>query len=400
MSVGGLSESRLRRMRDVMAGHVASGQVPGIVTLVSRRGEVHVEAYGNLALGASAPMRRDTLFRIASITKPITAVAAMILVEECRLRLDDPVDPWLPELANRRVLKSLDGPVDDTIPAKRSITLRDLLTFKLGLGAIMAMPGTYPIQKVMDDAGVAPSPIPLMFGPDEALRRFGTLPLIHQPGEDFLYHSGSDILGVLIARVTGQSLDAFLRVRIFEPLGMLDTAFSVPEAKLDRLATAYQLDWRTGKLKVFDAARGGIWSRPAVFESGGGGLVSTVDDYHAFCRMLLNRGQTESGERILSRPSVELMTTDHLTAEQKAGARIFFADNSGWGFGLAVNTHRDDLSVVPGRFGWTGGYGTSAYSDPQEDLVGILMTQRMMDTPAPPQVFADFWTCTYQAIDD
>ncbi len=396
---GGLSETRLRRMHDVMAGHVDSGQLPGILTLVSRRNEVHIEAYGTLTAGGSVPMRRDTLFRIASITKPITAAAAMILVEECRLRLDEPVDRLLPELANRRVLKALDGPVNDTVPAKRSITLRDLLTFKLGIGAIMAMPGTYPIQKAMDEAGVAPGPNPLLFGPDEVMQRFGSLPLVHQPGEGFLYHSGSDILGVLIARATGQSLEAFLRARIFEPLGMKDTGFSVPAEKLDRLATAYQSDIRTGKLKVFDEARGGVWSRPPAFESGGGGLVSTVDDYHAFCRMMLNKGKL-GRERILSRPAIELMTADHLTPEQKASARIFFEDNSTWGFGLAINTRRDDLCTVPGRFGWNGGYGTSAYSDPTEDLIGILMTQKMMDSPEPPRVFVDFWTSAYQAIDD
>ena len=242
MSASGLSAIRLRRLHDVLARHVESGGVPGLVALVARRGEVHAEAIGTTAAGGSEPMRRDTIFRIASMTKPITAVAAMILVEECKLRLDDPTDDWLPELANRKVLRTLDSPLDDTVPAKRPITLRDLLTFRLGFGAVMAPPGRYPIQQAMADAGVAPSPEVPFFPPDELMKRFGGLPLMHQPGEQWLYHSGSDILGVLIARAAGQPLGKFLHERIFAPLGMNDTAFCVPEEKLVRLATAYQGD--------------------------------------------------------------------------------------------------------------------------------------------------------------
>ena len=389
-------------MHDVLSGHVARGQVPGLVTLVSRRGETHVDAIGVKALGTRDPMRRDTIFRIASMTKPVTAAAAMILVEEAKLRLDDPVDRWLPELANRKVLRAIDSPLDDTVPAKRAITLRDLLTFRLGLGAVMVFPAKYPIQKAMQDAGVAPGPMLASVSADELMKRYGSLPLIHQPGEQWLYHSGSDILGVLIARVSGQTLDAFLRERIFAPLGMKDTGFSVPEAKLDRLATCYWTGGTgTGNLAVFDEARGGRFAKPPVFEAGGGGLVSTVDDYLAFSRMMLDKGRHGS-ERILSRLSVELMTTDHITPEQKAASPFFpgFWDNRGWGFGLSVITRRDDLAGVPGRFGWDGGYGTSGYSDPKEDMVAILMTQRLWDSPRLPDVHVDFWTLAYQAIDD
>ena len=322
MSTGGLSKARLGRMHDVMAGHVERGAVPGLVTLVSRRGEVHVDAIGMKVAGGTDPMRRDTLFRIASVTKPVTAAAAMILVEECKLRLDEPVDRWLPELADRKVLKRIDSPLNDTVPAKRPITLRDLLTFRLGLGAVMAPPDTYPIQKAMAEAGVAPGPNMPSHGPDELMKRFGSLPLLHQPGEKWMYHSGSDILGVLIMRVTGKKLEAFFRERIFSPLGMKDTGFSVPETKLDRLATCYQTDPATGRLRVFDEARGGRFVRPPVFESGGGGLVSTVDDFLAFGQMMLNKG-SHGRERILSRLSVELMTTDHLTPEQKAASDFF-----------------------------------------------------------------------------
>jgi CubicO group peptidase (beta-lactamase class C family) len=196
MSGGGLSASRLARMRDVMFGHVARGQVPGLVTLVSRRGETHVDAIGLKAADGSDPMRRDAIFRVASLTKPVTAAAAMILVEEAKLRLDDPVDRWLPELADRKVLRAIDGPLDDTVPAMRAITLRDLLTFRLGLGAVMVYPERYPIQKAMAEAGVAPGPMLPSLSPDALMQRFGSLPLLHQPGDKWLYHSGSDILGV------------------------------------------------------------------------------------------------------------------------------------------------------------------------------------------------------------
>jgi CubicO group peptidase (beta-lactamase class C family) len=159
MGTGGLSQARLGRLRAAMSGHVERGQAAGIVTLVSRRGEVHVDAVGNKAVGANDPMRRDTIFRIASVTKPMTAVAAMILVEECKLRLDDPFDRWLPELANRKVLRAVDGPLDDTVPASRPITVRDLLAFRLGYGAVMVFPPRYPIQKAMEEAGSRLAPI-------------------------------------------------------------------------------------------------------------------------------------------------------------------------------------------------------------------------------------------------
>jgi CubicO group peptidase (beta-lactamase class C family) len=401
MTSGGLSKAGLARMHDVMGDHVARGEMPGLVTLICRHGELHVDAIGMQAFGGSAPMRRDTIFRIASMTKPVTAAAAMILVEECKLRLDDPVDRWLPELADRKVLRAIDAPLDDTVPAKRSITLRDLLTFRLGLGAVMVFPERHPIQKAMTEAGVAPGPLLASVAPDELMRRFGSLPLIHQPGERWLYHSGSDILGVLIARVSGHTLETFLRERILAPLGMNDTAFSVPEAKLDRLAACYRGDSVAGRPAVFDEARGGRFAQPPVFESGGGGLVSTVDDYLAFGRMLLNNGRLGS-ERILSRLSVELMTTDQITPEQKAISEFSpgFWDKRGWGFGLSIVTRRDELSAVPGRFGWDGGYGTSAYMDPKEDMVAILMTQRLWDSPSGPMVYHDFWTAAYQAIDD
>jgi CubicO group peptidase (beta-lactamase class C family) len=275
------------------------------------------------------------------------------------------------------------------------------MTFRLGYGAVMVFPSRYPVQKAMEEAGIAPSANIPSLPPDELMKRFGSLPLLHRPGEKWMYHSGSDILGVLIARVSGHALETFLRELIFAPLGMKDTGFCVPEAKLDRLSTAYQTDFKIGGLALFDEARGGRFARPPVFESGGSGLISTVDDYLAFGRMMLNKGR-HGNERILSRLSVELMTSDHITPEQKAVSSFFpgFWDNRGWGFGMSVITRRDDVAGVVGRFGWDGGYGTSWYSDPKEDLVGTLMTQRVWDSPKAPAVLLDFWTSVYQTIDD
>lgn len=398
-----LSKTRLARLRDVMSGYVERGKVPGVVALVSRHGDVHVEAIGAKSAGGGDPVRRDTIFRIASMTKPITAAAAMILVEECRLRLDDPIDRLLPELADRRVLRRLDGPLDDTEPARRPITLRDLLTFRMGFGILMAPPGSYPIQRASSELDLGqgmpqPQTPP---APDEWMRRFGTLPLMRQPGEKWVYNTGSDVLGVLIARASGQPFERFLRERLFEPLGMRDTAFSVPPASLDRFATSYWTNPRTGAGEVYDMPEGGQWSRPPAFPSGGGGLVSTVDDYLSFAGMLLNHGKN-GGERILSRAAVETMTADHLTPAQKAVSELAprFFDNHGWGFGVAVVTRRDSPAEPVGQYGWNGGLGTAWFSDPSADMVGILLTQRAWTSPIPPDICLDFWTLAYQAIDD
>jgi CubicO group peptidase (beta-lactamase class C family) len=403
MSTGGLSKVRLGRMHDVMASYVERGEVPGLVNLVSRRGEVHVDAIGMKALEGLDPIRRDTIFRISSMTKPITAAATMILVEECKVRLDEPVDRWLPELAERKVLKRLDGPLDNTVPAHRPITVRDLLTFRMGFGQMMAPPDAYPILKAASEQQIGmgpPSPSTLP-APDEWMRRLGRLPLMHQPGEKWMYNTGSDVLGVLIARASGQELPAFLRERIFEPLGMKDTGFSVPAPKLDRLVTSYWTDPESGELALYDDVEGGQWSRPPAFPSAAGGLVSTIDDYLAFGQMMLSQGKHESS-RILSRLSVELMTTDQLTPEQKAVSGLVpgYFDIHGWGFGVSVVTRRDGVAAVPGRYGWDGGLGTSWYSDPREEMVTILMTQRAWTSPSPPDVCLDFWTSAYQTIDD
>jgi CubicO group peptidase (beta-lactamase class C family) len=380
-------------MHDVLAERVEQGAAPGIVTAVSRRGGTHLEAIGMQDIAGGTPMRHDTIFRIASMTKPIAAVAAMILVEECKLRLDEPVDRLLPELAGRKVLKKPDGPLDDTVPAQRPITLRDLLTMRMGFGLIMEASGDWPIQRAMSEAGIDPGPNPPALPPDDLLRRFGSRPLMHPPGERWQYHSSFDVLGVLIARAADHPLEDFLAERIFRPLGMQDTGFAVPEAKRARLAASCQADPASGRLVPRDD---GFAVRP----SGSTGLFSTVDDYLAFGRMMLNGGRHGS-QRILARPSVEVMTTDQITPEQKAASPFFpgFWERQGWGFGVSMITRRDHIAAVPGRFGWDGGFGTSWASDPHEDMVAVLMVQRLFD-PVVIDLHADFWTLAYQAIDD
>ncbi len=272
----------------------------------------------------------------------------------------------------------------------------------MGFGQMMASPDAYPILKAANEQqiGMGPPQPSTQPAPDEWIRRLGTLPLMHQPGAKWMYNTPSDVLGVLIARASGQPLETFLRERIFEPLGMKDTGFSVPAAKLDRLATSYQANPNTGALELFDEVEGGQWSRPPAFPSGAGGLVSTIDDYLAFGQMMLNKGKYGDAH-LVSRPSVETMTTDQLTLEQKAVSGLMPGDfdSRGWGFGVSVVTRRDDLAATPGRFGWDGGLGTSWSSDPTEDMVAILMTQRA-GFPLFSGVYLDFWTSAYQAIDD
>ena len=400
MKTGGLSMARLGRLRTIMTGYVERGEVPGIVTGVCRHGEVHVDAVGNKSLDGPEQVARDTIFRIASMSKPITAAATMILAEEGKLRLFDAVEKWLPELADRKVLERIDAPLDETVPAHRPITVRDLLTFTMGFGLLLTPTGESPILKAANDLqiGMSPASQPqAMPDPDEWIRRLGTLPLMSQPGERWLYGIGSQVLSVLIARVCGQPLETFLRERIFEPLGMKDTGFSVPADKLDRLASCYIPNPTTGTLELFDGIAQSQWGHPPAFPSGATGLVSTLDDYLAFGQMMLNRGRYGS-ERILSRLSVEAMTTDQLTPAQKAVSSLLpgFFDTHGWGFGVSMITRRDDIASVPGRYGWDGSLGTSWFSDPKEDLVGIVLTQRVMAL----DVSRDFWTLAYQAIDD
>jgi CubicO group peptidase (beta-lactamase class C family) len=387
-------------MHQVLSGYVGRQDLPGLVALVSRHDDVHVEALGRMAAGAPAPMKRDTIFRIASITKPITAAAAMILVEDCKLRLDESIESWLPELADRRVLRTISSQLDDAVPALRAITVRDLLTFRMGFGSVIAMPDTYRIQKLIREyriGGDGP-PLPALAPTtEEWMRSLGSLPLMAQPGERWLYNVSADALGILVARVSGRSLGAFMRERIFDPLGMSDTAFHVPSEKIDRLPPCYRFSDQTNTLDVYDGVVDSAWRPEPPLESGAGGLVSTIDDYFAFTRMMLNKG-LHGREQILSRAAVELMTSDQVTAGQRAGSEIFFGTHSSWGFGMAVDIVGDEIFHNPGRFGWDGGLGTSAYADPAEGMIGILLTQRLTDSPEPPKLFTDFWTLAYGAM--
>ena len=399
-STGGFDVARLGVMHETMARHAGTDGLPGLVTCISRGEDTDLQMYGNMTTDGDTPMQEDAIFRIASVTKPIVAVAAMALVEDATLRLDDPVDPFLPELANRRVLRSLESDISDTVPADRPITLRDLLTLTPGYGAIFAMPGTYPIQQAMDDAGLSAGPNLPEMTDDEMLRRYADLPLVAQPGTRWLYNNGSDILGILLARATNTSLGELLKQRIFDPLGMEDSGFFVPEDKLDRLPAMYYRDPTSGEVMEFDVA--GAESRfasPPVFESGAGGLVSTAANLLAFGEMMRGNG-TRGDVRVLSRASVALMTTNQIRPEQATAADFFpgFWDAHGWGFGLAIDTARAQLFMTPGRYGWDGGYGTSLYIDPIEDVIGVLLTQQTWDGVGLPRVLTDFWNGTYQAL--
>jgi CubicO group peptidase (beta-lactamase class C family) len=408
VTTGGFSSKRLARVREVLERHVDSGFVPGAVAAVARHGEVHIEATGFLAFegaGSGTPMAADTICRIASTTKPIVAACAMTLVEDCTLRLDDPVDEFLPELADMRVLADPDGPLEETVPANRPVTLRDLLTFTLGTGIVPAEPGTVPIADALnalqseEPEQVPASSCETAMPPDEWIRRLGTLPLVYQPGERWMYNTAANVTGVLIGRATGMSFGDALRERICGPLGMKDTGFSVAAESISRLATLYQGDEVAGAVVVEDGPHG-YWSRPPAFEDGGGGLVSTISDYLAFASALL-AGGTHQGERVLSPPSVTLMTSDQLTSAQKAvsGFTPGYFDDFGWGFGMSVRTRRTHLGPSVGSYGWNGGYGIIWYNDPAEDMTAILMIQRAAGRPTLP-IFLDFLTAAYQAIDD
>lgn len=391
---------RLGHLRQRIEHHVHHDEAAGVAWLAAREGTVEVGVAGTTIRGGGAPVARDTIFRIASMTKPMVAAAALVLVEQGRLRLDDPVDDLAPELADRRVLVDPSGPIDGpTVAAERPITVRDLLTFRLGLGMDFSAPWPQPLLEAMTDLGLGSGPpepqVPP--DPDEWLRRVGTLPLLHQPGERWLYNTGSDVLGVLVARAAGAPLDDVLRRLLFDPLGMVDTGFST--TALDRLGACYTRDPGTGRPVVFDAPDG-QWSRPPAFPSGAGGLVSTVDDVHAFAAMLLAGGRAPDGSRVLSRAAVELMTTDQIGATAGAGGPS--ADGSeGWGMGVGVRLRRTDLGRGVGSYGWDGGLGSSWANDPTECLIGVVLTTDMFTAAyPPPRVIQDFWTGLGAALGD
>lgn len=376
--------------------HVESGAVPGLVALAARGDDAEVAVLGTKRFGDAEPMARDAIFRIASLTKPIAAVAAMMMVDDGTLHLADPVDRWLPELAGHRVLRAIDADLDDTVAAERPITLDDVLTFRLGFGIIMAAPDTYPIQTAEADMQLmtlGPPWPPSPHTPDEWIACLGSLPFLHQPGEQWMYNTGAQVLGVLIERAAGRALEEVLRERIFDPLGMVDTSFCVPAAAMHRLTTAYAPDAETGVPHVLDRNdETSWWSRPPAMPSAAGWLVSTIDDFWAFARLMVNQGE-HAGHRLLSRRSFDAMITDHLTAEQRAASAMFLGEHCGWGLGLAVPAAGDPVAGSPAGFGWDGGTGTTWRTDPVTGRTGILLTQRAMTSPEPPVLFHDFWEC-------
>ncbi len=383
----GLRSDGIELLRSAAERHVGDERVPGLVVLLARGPEVHVEALGSLAVGGR-PVARDSIFRLSSTTKPVTAAATLAVVGEGLIGLDEPVDRLLPELAERRVLRRMDGPLEETVPATRAITTRDLLSFTFGFGMVMEMfmaATPWPVVAAAEElklSTIGPPDPTVQPDPDTWIANLGTLPLLAQPGERWLYNTGASVLGVLLARATGEPFADVLRTRLFEPLQMRDTAFWTSQA--DRLATAYRPT--PDGLLVYDEPEG-AWSRPPAFGDGAAGLVSTVDDMLAFARMLL-----ADGAPVLSAEAARAMTTDQLTEAQKAHGglgRDFFMGRS-WGFCQAV--------LDSGAFGWDGGFGTSWLVDPARDLTVIVLTQRMFETHELPQVHRDIQAAAYTAL--
>jgi CubicO group peptidase (beta-lactamase class C family) len=368
----------LDRIDEIVERAVEQGQAPGVVAAVARGDRVHVATAGVMAVGG-APMRRDTLFRISSTTKPMTAAVVLSLVDAGLLVLDEPVDALLPELADRRVLARPDGPLEETVPGQRSITVRDLLTFTWGFGmqgAMFMAAEPWPIftATVERELSTFGPPQPdSMPDPDTWMARLGELPLLAQPGERWLYQSGSQVLGVLAARAADAPYPDVVQERLLSPLGMNDTGFYTTET--NRLSTAYEN--RDGRLEVSDPPNG-QWSHPPTFPDGSGGLVSSIDDVVAFGRMLL-RG----GSPVLKPTTVAEMTRDQLTGTQRANVwpGFSFLDGRGWGYGLSI---LDD-----GRYTWEGGFGTAWSNIPSHDLTVVVLTQRAADETGMPAVCDD-----------
>lgn len=362
-----------------MQRRVDDGSIPGAVALLGGD-EAEPFAVGAAAVGG-APLPADAVMRIQSMTKPITALAALRLVDSGRIGLDQRVVEWLPELADRRVLVSPTAALADTVPAERPITVRDLLTNGSGYGTAMVKS---PLQQAMADNGTDAGADPVAFGADEWLARLAELPLAFQPGQGWRYHHSFGVLGILIARMTGRSLAEHLAEDLFGPLGMVDTGFWVPQDKLDRLPPAY----RHGDdgLVETEPAGGGFYAGPPPFDVSHGELVSTASDYHRFLRML-TAGGLVGGQSLISSDRVRQLTSDQVPAANKTADSFFpgFWQGMGWGFGVGVQTegHRR------GRYGWSGGQGTDFYVDP-DGTVGILLTQVEMGDWIWPML-EEFW---------
>jgi CubicO group peptidase (beta-lactamase class C family) len=372
-----VEELRMDDLRGLIAKYVDSGALPGAVGLVARGDQVEVAAVGAMDLESRTPMTEDSIFRLASLSKPITAAAVMVLVDDGTLQLDAPVDEWLPELAAPMVVRTPSSPVDDVVPADRPITVFDLLSSQAGYGfaSDFDLPVVQALSAVQKDGRE-----PQSFPPTDAwMADLAALPLAYQPGKSWLYDTCSAIQGVLVARASGRSLPDFLAERVFEPLGMRETAFVVPPEKLGRFTSYY----RAGEagLELADAPDG-QWSRPPAFPLGSGGLAGTAGDWLRFGQMLLAGGTTLSGRRLLTEESVSRMLTDHTTpAHRKIGE--LFLDGQGWGFGGSVDITPTDAWTILGRYGWVGGTGTTAHVIPATNTIAILLTQVAADRPTP-----------------
>jgi CubicO group peptidase (beta-lactamase class C family) len=379
-------------LQSVLDEHAAKGSVPGAVGVIASSGKRRVLVAGRMSFEGPETMRRDAIFRIASMTKPITAVAALMLVEEGKLRLDEAVSRLLPELADVRVLRSLASSERDTVPADRPITVEDLLTFRLGWGVLFEP--DLPIQRLVSDLPGFGMPDPTSpLTPDAYMRRLSQVPLMAQPGARWLYTVGSNILGVLVARAAGKPLDVVLKERIFEPLGMSDTAFWVAAEKVSRVVTGYTR--HTGEWELFDSPDG-RYARPPAFPAGDSGLVATADDFATFADFLFT-GRTQGGQRILSESLLRAMQTNRLTPDQIADGEMILGPGWGWGYGLGVQVGENPYGIRRGAYGWNGGFGTSWFSEPGENLTVILLTQRVFDSPDPPQIHKDFWRAACEA---
>jgi CubicO group peptidase (beta-lactamase class C family) len=375
----------MTELSDILERYVSDGSVPGAVAIVAHSDQLEVAAVGSATIGGD-PMTRESIFRFASITKPITAAAVMILVEDGRISLDDTVELWLPELAEPSVVRTPASPLDDLVPATRPINVFDLLTSRAGYGfpSDFALPAVQRLFEVQRDGRE-----PQNFLPQDAwMAALSEIPMLYQPGDAWLYDTCSVLQGVLVSRVSGQSLPAFLAKRVFQPLGMVDTGFTVPADKLERLTSYYRTS-AIGSLELADGPDG-QWSTPPPFPLGNGGLAGTVDDWLAFARMLLAGGITASGHRLLSADAVQLMITNHTTPAQRKIGELFLV-RQGWGFGGSVDIAPIDPWNVHGRYGWVGGTGTSAHITPSRGTVAILLTQVAADSPTPPEWMRTFW---------
>ena len=376
----GMDPVKLAAIAPALQAFVDSGELPGVVTLASRGGEiVQSLSIGWSDLGTRTPMRPDTLFRIASMTKPITSVAALMLMEEGRIALSDPIARWVPELADPRVLRDPTGPLDDTTPARRPITIEDLLTHRSGIAYAPFSEG--PIQQAYQDALGDPGMNRLSV--DQWLAALGTLPLAYQPGDRFHYGHSTDVLGFLIGRVEGKPFRQVLRERIFDPLGMADTDFWLPPEKRGRLASLYRYDEATGGLGKVELE---MYDAPPAYTPGGGGLISSAPDYHRFARMLLEGGALE-GRRLLRPETVRLMRTNRLTEAQRqvpfAGMPLW--RKSGFGLGLSIAEDLVDNPYAVGAEGsvtWPGIFGTWWQADPVNDLVMVYLIQHQVPVSA------------------